>query len=568
MKILIVDDELVNRKKLEKIVQSLGYETLVAADGIEGWEIWRNERPRLVITDWIMPGMDGLDLCGKIRKAEANQYTYLIMVTAKKDIRDIVAGMDAGADDFIAKPFVKEDLTVRISAGERILNLLRAQEVNIGLAKNILSLVNGISPRYIDLSKGMALFIDAVSVPCYAEGGDHYFVRNIAADGQGRHKKTVFSLKDQSGHEVGCVLRSIITDLMHNAILNNNDSIALDEAISRLNDAIPCSGLIDEEDFFTSINAEIDHEALTLRYVSTGHPPFLLIRGKKIMGLPEPGKAGMNIPVAVKEGMAYSVGEYQLKEGDKLIFYTDGLTEMPWKNLNKIMALEELKSLVAEIICRPKVVNQTEWPVSEIIYEILRVTSKMSNEEIVPHAYENGPKNTSGDDITILGMEIENWNNYYEEACKPKDSGDIAKFTARLYDKIGHEWDQRGYESPELRLRNVMGEAVSNAWKHGNNLDPNKSIVVRWRYGNDFHLDVIDEGEGFAYESIPDPTSNENIAKPSGRGIFIVRHFADSVNWKEGGKRLTMSFRKHPNPMEKERMKQAGKMMKLWNYLQ
>lgn len=121
MNILIVEDELATRRKLEKIVQVLGYKTLVAEDGLSGWKIWKNERPRLVITDWIMPGMDGLELCRKIKEAEDARYTYLIIVTSKKDVHDIVAGMDAGADDFISKPFVKEELAVRIRAGERVL---------------------------------------------------------------------------------------------------------------------------------------------------------------------------------------------------------------------------------------------------------------------------------------------------------------------------------------------------------------------------------------------------------------------------------------------------------------
>lgn len=122
MNILIVEDELATRKKLEKIVQVLGYETLVAEDGLEGWKIWEKERPGLVITDWIMPGMDGLELCGKIKEAEGSRYTYIIMVTSKKDIHDIITGLDAGADDFISKPFVKEELAVRIRAGERVLS--------------------------------------------------------------------------------------------------------------------------------------------------------------------------------------------------------------------------------------------------------------------------------------------------------------------------------------------------------------------------------------------------------------------------------------------------------------
>ena len=120
MKILIVDDELVSRKKMDLLVRSLGYETLVASDGVEGWEAWKNERTRMVITDWMMPRMDGLELCRRIREAEGSQYIYIIMVTSREDVNDLVRGMDAGADDFITKPFVKDELAVRIRAGERI----------------------------------------------------------------------------------------------------------------------------------------------------------------------------------------------------------------------------------------------------------------------------------------------------------------------------------------------------------------------------------------------------------------------------------------------------------------
>ena len=135
MKILIVDDELVSRSKMDRLIQSLGYETLVAADGIEGWNIWKKERPRMVITDWVMPGMNGLELCRKIREAETSRYIYLIILTVKKEVQDIVTGMEAGADDFITKPFVKEELAVRIRAGQRLLSFESRDVVIFSMAK-------------------------------------------------------------------------------------------------------------------------------------------------------------------------------------------------------------------------------------------------------------------------------------------------------------------------------------------------------------------------------------------------------------------------------------------------
>ncbi|WP_321417272.1 HD domain-containing phosphohydrolase [uncultured Desulfobacter sp.] len=135
MKILIAEDELVSRKKLEILIKSIGYEPLVASDGEEGWNLWKTHRPRMVLTDWMMPGLSGPELCKKIRNAEGSRYTYLIIVTAKHDTKDIVRGIDQGADDFISKPYVKEEIEVRIRAGERVIGYEVRDLVIFSLAK-------------------------------------------------------------------------------------------------------------------------------------------------------------------------------------------------------------------------------------------------------------------------------------------------------------------------------------------------------------------------------------------------------------------------------------------------
>jgi CheY-like chemotaxis protein len=132
MKILIVDDELVSLSKLDLWVQGLGYQTVLAKDGLEAWKIWLEEEIPIVITDWLMPVMDGLELCKKIRASGRNVYTYIIMVTAKEGRDDFLTGIEAGADDFISKPFTRQDLVARLRAGQRILDfqkkLIKVQE--------------------------------------------------------------------------------------------------------------------------------------------------------------------------------------------------------------------------------------------------------------------------------------------------------------------------------------------------------------------------------------------------------------------------------------------------------
>lgn len=135
MKILVVEDEVFSRMKLQKIMESFGYETLVAVNGFEGWKTWEAERPKIVITDWNMPQMDGLELCRKIRSEEGEDYTYIIVVTGRDEIQDVIKGMEAGADDYIVKPFNKNELNVRIKAGARVINLQSKDIVIFALAK-------------------------------------------------------------------------------------------------------------------------------------------------------------------------------------------------------------------------------------------------------------------------------------------------------------------------------------------------------------------------------------------------------------------------------------------------
>jgi len=135
MKILVADDEIASRKTLEVFTRKLGYDVCAASDGTEAYDIWRQERPNLVITDWDMPQMDGLELCTRIRKEEGEDYTYMIVVTGRDDVQDVIKGMAAGADDYIVKPFNKDELHVRINAGERIINFRTKDVVIFALAK-------------------------------------------------------------------------------------------------------------------------------------------------------------------------------------------------------------------------------------------------------------------------------------------------------------------------------------------------------------------------------------------------------------------------------------------------
>jgi two-component system cell cycle response regulator len=124
MKIIIVEDEPISRRILENFLIECGYEVLSASDGMGALEIIQSpDAPRLVISDWMMPNMNGVELCEKIRGMEKDQYTYFILLTTKAEKGDIIKGLESGADDFIVKPFDREELKYRVKIGERIINL-------------------------------------------------------------------------------------------------------------------------------------------------------------------------------------------------------------------------------------------------------------------------------------------------------------------------------------------------------------------------------------------------------------------------------------------------------------
>jgi diguanylate cyclase (GGDEF)-like protein len=139
VRVLIADDEGTTRLKLEGLLRKLGHEVLSAADGAEALEILqREDAPTLAILDWIMPGLDGVEVCRKLREAGRRPYIYLIRLTIKDQAQDVVVGMEAGADDYLSKPFDIDELRVRVLAGERILALqdeLREQATHDDLTK-------------------------------------------------------------------------------------------------------------------------------------------------------------------------------------------------------------------------------------------------------------------------------------------------------------------------------------------------------------------------------------------------------------------------------------------------
>jgi two-component system NtrC family sensor kinase len=125
MKVLIAEDDRVSRRLLQGLLEKWGYEVVAAADGAEGWLRFQEGDFPLVITDWMMGEVDGLELIRRIRASQRPGYVYAILLTSLSQKKDVVQGMAAGADDFVTKPFDLEELRARLQAGERVIRLER-----------------------------------------------------------------------------------------------------------------------------------------------------------------------------------------------------------------------------------------------------------------------------------------------------------------------------------------------------------------------------------------------------------------------------------------------------------
>lgn len=125
MRILIAEDDAVSRLVLQKAVEHLGHECLVAADGTQAWEHFRSCPVDVVISDWMMPGLDGPELCSKVREHAGAAYTYFILLTTLGNKEHFLVGMQAGADDYLIKPLDREDLQARLLAATRVTSLQR-----------------------------------------------------------------------------------------------------------------------------------------------------------------------------------------------------------------------------------------------------------------------------------------------------------------------------------------------------------------------------------------------------------------------------------------------------------
>lgn len=142
MRILIADDESMSRRLLQSDLEKWGYDVVITRDGTQAWEALEAvDSPRLVILDWMMPGFTGGEICQRVRASVNSASTYIILLTAKDDKGDVAAGLAAGANDYVTKPFDPDELRARVEVGVRMIELQQNLECKVKELENALAQV-------------------------------------------------------------------------------------------------------------------------------------------------------------------------------------------------------------------------------------------------------------------------------------------------------------------------------------------------------------------------------------------------------------------------------------------
>lgn len=341
--VLVVDDSRLQRRILTAYLKPMGYSVAEAASGPEALEMCRAAPPDIVISDWMMPGMNGPDFCRQFRAMSRESYGYFILLTSKSERGEISHGFDAGADDFLTKPVSADELRARLAAAERILRMEHALVENNRLLSDALaqirSLYDSLDKDLMEARKLQQSLVrerhrsfgeSQVTLllrPSGHVGGDLVGFFPINA-----HRVALFAI-DVSGHGVTSALMTArLAGYLSGTSPDQN--VALHAGEFGIYDAHPPAAVAAElnrltlseigtETYFTLLFADVDLLSGKVRLVQAGHPHPAIQRADGRVEFV--GDGGM--PVGLLEDAEYRDLEIALGPGDRLFIVSDGVTE-------------------------------------------------------------------------------------------------------------------------------------------------------------------------------------------------------------------------------------------------
>lgn len=340
---LLVDDSRVQRRILRALLEKWGYTVLEAGSGVEALQICRERQVDFIISDWMMPGMTGLEFCAAFREMRRDSYGYFILLTSKSETGEVVNGLEVGADDFLIKPVNGSELRARLAAGERILGMeaeLNTKNQLLGAALGELrELYDRIDRDLMQARKIQASLVPdrTLSVggahvsmlvkPCGHVGGDL-----VGAFSPGPNRIGFYNI-DVSGHGITSALMTArLAGYLSGRFLDQN--IAVEKRYDRFYSLLPpqeVARILNErllsdrgvEEYFTMAYGVFDITSGVVRLVQAGHPFPVVQRASGEVEFV--GQGGP--PVGLLPEANYQGFELTLQPGDRLLLYSDGFTE-------------------------------------------------------------------------------------------------------------------------------------------------------------------------------------------------------------------------------------------------
>lgn len=342
--ILIVDDSLVERNLYVHMVRKWGYMVDVAVDGHTALEKIKTQNIQLVLADWQMPGMNGTELCSKVRELNFDRYIYIILMSAQREEAFLISALEAGADDVLAKPVDTNELEARLHSAVRRLGLqasLAEQNERISKAHDLMAMdlgrVSQVQRSFLPepVSRFNDLRYHWVSVPSQYVSGDHLNIFPLSSDTYG------FYILDVSGHGIPAAVKSMqlvqmFSDLSSTSVVFDSVSQGKStsvsnglrliskprDVVSRLNRMFQQTD--SDLSYFTLIYGLFKPATGEVTLCQAGHPPPIIFRND---GQVEVVGAG-GYPVGLFEHDEFEDIQFTMEEGEALFLYSDGLTEV------------------------------------------------------------------------------------------------------------------------------------------------------------------------------------------------------------------------------------------------
>lgn len=321
-RILVIEDDKTMQTILRKALQAEGYTVDLAADGEEGLAHAHQNPPDLIICDWMMPVMDGLEVCRKV-KADSNlSTTFFILLTARGSVEDRVQGLDTGADDFLTKPIELPELQARVRAGLRLHQLSEDLQTQKMLLEKELMEAASYVQSLLPTPMNERVRIDSRFIPSSQLGGDCFDYYWLDPD------YLALYLLDVSGHGLGSALPSItVLNLLRSQSLPSVNFYQPHSVLRALNETFQMDDQNDK--YFTIWYGVYNRVRRQLLYSSAGHPPaVLVIPGSggtvQIKKLKTPG-----MPVGMMPDEMYVSNRCEIPPGSLLYVFSDGIYDVP-----------------------------------------------------------------------------------------------------------------------------------------------------------------------------------------------------------------------------------------------